>query len=93
MDTQISSDEIWSGLKNLDVTTGPGPDGIALLFLQNLSTELTTPLFLLFNMSLESGEFPEEWKQPFLIPIYKSGKKSDIRNYRGIAIIFCIPKL
>jgi hypothetical protein len=27
------------------------------------------------------------------VPIFKSGQKSDIRNYRGIAIISCIPKL
>lgn len=47
----------------------------------------------MFNKSLESGHFPKEWKKSFLIPIYKSGKKSDIRNYRGIAIISCIPKL
>lgn len=44
-------------------------------------------------MSLESGSFPETWKSSFLVPIFKSGKKSDVRNYRGIAIISCIPKI
>ena len=91
--THIFTEEICSGLKNLDASKGSGPDGTPPLFLKNLSMELTTPLFFLFNMSLESGEFPREWKKSFLIPIYKSGKKSDILNYRGIAIISTIPKL
>ena len=30
--TQIFSEEIWSGLNNLDVTKGSGPDGIPPLF-------------------------------------------------------------
>lgn len=61
--------------------------------MKNLATELTVPLFWLFNMSLKSGLFPEIWKRSFLVPIFKSGKKSDVANYRGIALISCIPKL
>lgn len=90
---QIHVQDITTGLNDLDATKGSGPDGIPPVFIKNLAVELTTPLFWLFNMSLESGEFPKEWKKSFLVPIYKSGKKSDIRNYRGIAIISCIPKL
>lgn len=44
-------------------------------------------------MSLESGIFPNIWKSSFLVPIFKSGKRSDVCNYRGIALISCIPKL
>ena len=44
-------------------------------------------------MSLKAGIFPETWKKSYLVPIFKSGKKSDVRNYRGIAVISCIPKL
>lgn len=89
----INVQDILFGLKNLDATKGSGPDEIPPGFIKNLATELTTPLFWLFNMSLQTGQFPKVWKKSFLIPIYKSGKKSDIRNYRGIAIMSCIPKL
>lgn len=81
------------GLNNLDVSKGSGRNGIPSLFMKSLAVELTTPLFWLFNMSLESGIFPKSWKSSYLVPIFKNGKKSDIRNYRGIAIISCIPKL
>lgn len=90
---QILLRDIMTGLKDLDANKGSGPDGIPPRFLKNLATEFAAPLFWLFNKSLETGMFPNEWKKSFLIPIYKSGKKSDVRNYRGIAIISCIPKL
>lgn len=58
-----------------------------------MSKELVKPLFWLFNSSLKSGDLPSVWKESFLIPIFKSGKKSDVKNYRGVAILSCIPKL
>ena len=90
---QVKVQDIMDALNKLDVTKGPGPDGIPPIFMKNLALELTAPLFWLFNRSLESGQFPKSWKSSYLVPIFKNGKKSDIRNYRGIAIISCIPKL
>lgn len=90
---KLSQQEILSALKNLDATKGAGPDGIAPVFFKNLSEELTLPLERLFNMSLNNRKFPVAWKSSYLVPVFKSGTKSDIRNYRGIAIISCIPKL
>jgi hypothetical protein len=90
---ELSQQEVLMALKNLDANKGAGPDGIAPIFLKNLSEELSLPLTQIFNMSLMHGKFPESWKSSYLVPIFKSGSKSDIRNYRGIAIISCIPKL
>ena len=90
---RLSPQEVLGALRNLDSSKGPGPDGIPPIFLKNLATELTKPLLHIFNVSLQDGIFPEFWKRSFLLPIYKSGAKSDVRNYRGIAILSCIPKL
>lgn len=90
---KITEQEVKSALKGVNSNKGPGPDGIPPVMVKTLAEELAKPLFLLFNHSLTSGKFPEEWKRSFLVPIFKTGKKSDIKNYRGIAIISCIPKL
>lgn len=74
----------------MDASKGPGPDGIPPVFLKNLAVELTAPLFWLFNMSLTSGNFSKLWKISYLVPFFKSGRKSDVSNYRGIAIISAI---
>ena len=36
---------------------------------------------------------PEVWKKSFITPIFKSGDKHDISNYRPIAIIGSIAKI
>lgn len=39
------------------------------------------------------GIFPTYWKHSFIIPIFKSGQREEIENYRGICIQSAIPKL
>ena len=41
----------------------------------------------IFNKIYNSGEFPEEWKNCTVVPIYKKGDPRDLNNYRGIALI------
>ena len=48
---------------------------------------------MIFQRSLNTGQFPKIWKVSRLQPIFKSGDRSDIANYRGISIISAIPKL
>ena len=73
--SQENVQDILTTLQNLDSSKGPGPDEIPPIFMKTLATELTSPLFWIFNMSLESGCFPKIWKSSYLVPIFKSGKK------------------
>jgi hypothetical protein len=51
------------------------------------------PFCLLFNRSLASCVFSDRWKLSFVTPIFKSGKRNDVSNYRGIAILSTVGKL
>ena len=51
------------------------------------------PLTILFTYFIERGEFPSRWKNAMVIPIFKSGRKTDVTNYRPISKISIIPKL
>ena len=53
--SQVNVKDILTTLKNLDPSKGPGPDGVPPTFLKTLASELTAPLFWIFNMSLKSG--------------------------------------
>jgi hypothetical protein len=92
-DIYLSDEDVFNGLYNLDIHKGAGPDKIPPIFLSNCAESLTKPLSLVFNRSLATGTFPSLWKMSFLTPIFKSGSKSDINNYRGIAKLSSIPKL
>jgi hypothetical protein len=88
----LTEDEIFKGVLNLNPNKGAGPDDIPSAFLINCAESLVKPLHFIFNSSLTTGIFPSKWKKSFLTPIYKSGSRSDINNYRGIAILSAIPK-
>lgn len=89
----ISENDMLDALIHINHNTAAGPDRLPAIFLKNCSKSLALPLARLFNWSLDSGTFPTSWKSSFVKPIFKSGKRNDICNYRGIAKLSAIPKL
>ena len=87
------------GIKNLLSQINPnkttGPDGIPGRLLKEVANEIAPALTLLFNISLEQGIVPNEWKQAMINPIYKAGKKdrSDPENYRPISLTCIVCKV
>jgi len=89
----ISQDVIAQALRNVDTSKGNGPDKISPMLLKNCSSTLSHPLFMIFNKSLSCHTFPSKWKSSYLTPIFKSGSRNDVENYRGVAILPTFGKL
>ena len=89
----LTYDEIAVYLKDIDTSKGDGPDNISPLLLKNCAEHLSGPLLHIFNLSLSKGEFPMRWKTSHVTPIFKSGSRSNIENYRGVAILPTFGKL
>ena len=79
---QLSFDNVYNVLCKLDPSKSPGPDEETTRLLKELALELAGPLTCLFNRFLASGQFPEKWKDSNLTPVYKSGAKDSVNNYR-----------
>ena len=58
----ISLGQIYSKLDSLNVSKGPGFDGVPPLFLKECRFILARPLWHIFNSSLAKGIFPAAWK-------------------------------
>ncbi|CAH2240183.1 jg10124 [Pararge aegeria aegeria] len=52
----------------------------------------TAPQPRLPHRSLIDGQFPDIWKESRIVPVYKSGKQKDVKNYRPISIISTMAK-
>ena len=89
----LSTDEVYKVLSTLNPSKSPGPDEVTSRLLKDLSLELAGPLTCLFNKSLASGQFPDEWKDANLTPVHKSGSKNLVNNYRGIALLSVVSKV
>ncbi|KAI5717970.1 hypothetical protein M8J77_014330 [Diaphorina citri] len=90
---QFSSSQVFKALSSLPLKFSSGPDNIPPFILRKCASILSVPLSLIFNRSLSSGIFPTCWKSSYVIPIFKSGDRCNVVNYRGVCIQSAIPKV
>jgi len=89
----ITEDIVTASIAALRPSTSPGPDTIPSLIVKAYADLFVPPLMKLFNRSLQSGVFPSVWNTARIIPIFKSGNASDVRNYRPISICNAFTKV
>jgi hypothetical protein len=53
---------------------------------------ISAPFSYICNMSISTGVFPERLKYVVVNPLYKSGDKADITNYRSISMLTVFSK-
>jgi hypothetical protein len=90
---EITREEIHSKLRELSTHKGGGPNGLPGTLLKFCAAALIPPLFILFNKSLRTSEFPAVWRISYVTPIHRSGDKSNAENYRPISVLNIIPKI
>jgi len=61
--------------------------------LKNTSSSIAPIVTKLFNLSIQSGQIPTEWKQSLVVPIPKASNKSSPSNYRPISLLAVLSKV
>ena len=87
--TEIEIRNVVNTLKN----SSPGWDEIQPKMFKSFIDLYINPLMTLINMSFKQGVFPAELKIAKVIPIYKTGNKKDISNYRPISVLSFFSKI
>ena len=70
-----------------------GYDKIDNILLKKISTQVSEPICLITNLSLETGIFPDLMKNALVVPLYKARNREDVGNYRPISLLLTISKL
>ncbi|MCG8625254.1 MAG: hypothetical protein MJE68_25055, partial [Proteobacteria bacterium] len=84
---------MFDALSSLDPTKSSGCDGIGSKLIKHCALALYSPLHHLFSVSLSKQRIPHEWKCHSITPIFKSGDKSQVKNYRPISLLCIVSKV
>lgn len=85
--------EINSIIKQLQIDSAPGLDGIQNRLIKIIIDYISIPLTHICNVSMSSGKFPDCWKEAAVSPIHKAGPKSDPSNFRPISLLSAFSKI
>ena len=82
----LSTEAVLKKPDSLDTNKSVGPDNIHPMLLRRLANELEKPLTVIFQMSLNEGQLPDDWRNAIISPNHKKGSKVTASNYRPISL-------
>ena len=89
----VTPEVVASKINNMKENKSPGVDGISPKILKEIVEQISMPLAHVFNMSLQEGIVPLEWKEANIIPLFKKGSRNKSVNYRPVSLTSVICKL
>jgi hypothetical protein len=88
-----SAFEFEMAFEKLKGHKSPGTDHIPVEWLKQWIEQIAFRSINFINSIWNKEEFPEEWGESIIVPIYKKGGKTDCSNYRGISILSIMHKI
>ena len=89
-DVVISPIEVYEALTTLDPTKAKGIDSISPITLSRCALALYEPIHYLFFRWINQCNIPSEWRIHLISPIFKSGDKQSVTNYRPIPLLYIL---
>ena len=89
----IQPEEVFECLSSLDASKAAGIDAMSPEVLKQCADPITPIVHHLINLSITSCSLPSEWQTHLIVPIHKSGPKTDIKNYRPISLLCILSKI
>lgn len=89
----VTKNELIKHISSLKNNSAPGLDEVSAKLIKDTHSEITVPLLHIINCIFECGTVPSAFKVSVIVPIHKTGSKSDIQNYRPISMISNFAKI
>ena len=93
LNLHIDNNAIEEALSKLSAKTSNTPDGVPSYVLKQVGLAISPFLIMFYNLSLQSGKIPSQWKTAQITPCYKKGNKNSPENYRPISQTSAICRL
>ncbi|XP_022163951.1 uncharacterized protein LOC111029296 [Myzus persicae] len=90
---KIEKTEVQNIINNFKDKTAAGFDNISVKLLKHIVPYIVDPLIYILNICLEKGVFPEKFKLAIVKPLYKTGDKKNVTNYRPISMLCNFSKI
>jgi ribonuclease P/MRP protein subunit RPP40 len=85
-DITISEEVIMGKLDKLREDKAAGADELVPRFLCKIKKDISYPLGLLFGKVVNEGQVPDDWRDANVIPIFKTGNRGNVANYRPVSL-------
>ena len=82
----LTKAHIISAINEIKESAGCPKEDIPAKVFKRCKFSLSTPLTLFWKKSFECGLIPSSYKAQMIIPIYKKGAKTDVKNFRPISL-------
>ena len=89
----VTPEVVANTINNMKENKSPGVDGIAPKILKETVEQMCTPLAHVFNMSLQEGIAPFEWKEAIIIHLFQTCSRNMSVHYRPVSLTSVICKL
>ena len=89
----VNEQQVLNVINDLKEKKACGPDSIPVILWKIIAEYILKPFTYIINLSFKQGISPSEWKKSRVIPVFKSGNKSDMNNYRPISILSVAAKI
>ena len=91
--TPTNSSQVLLLLNKLSKSKATGLDKVSARLIRECADLICMSISKIFNCSLTTGVFPDDWKSAKVTPLFKQGSSSDMNNYRPISVISAVAKV
>jgi hypothetical protein len=85
-DIIINIEGIEKLLRNINISKASGPDNIPNWILKNCAHEIAPFIANIFQLSLDTGTLPSDWRDANISSVFKKGDKHTASNYRPVSL-------
>ena len=89
----VTPEMIAKKIKKMKDNNSPGVDEIPPKLLKKMVEQISTPLAKVFNLSIDEGIVPSEWKKANITSLFQNGSRNKPENYRPVSLTSVICKL